>query len=111
MPWDEAWPQPSSEALRLIERIYRFANALNVLEINPGAARVAMLITLHEAFVLLDHLRGPWRMAVWAPSASSSPSIDLVSFDLSIKPQIGLKWGLLFGITLIIEDDTEERRL
>ncbi len=103
MSWDESWPQPSPEALDLIERIYRLSNALSAMGINPGAARVAQFVTLEEAFILLDHLQGPWRMAVWAPSPRAGMNVETVHFDLSVSPQPGLRWGILFGITLIVE--------
>jgi hypothetical protein len=106
MPHEAApWEQPTPDAMALIERVYRLANALRVMGVSPGAARVALIITLKEAFTLLDHIQGPWQMAVWAPSASVEPGIELIHFDLSVSPRTGLKWGLLFGVTLIIEEE------
>jgi hypothetical protein len=107
---DRPWVQPSPVALDLIERVYRLASTLRVLEINPGTMGIAMVISLQEAFVLLDLLKSQWRMAVWSPSPAKAdfwPGIDTVLFDLTVLPKPGLKWGILFGITLIVDEGDE----
>lgn len=107
MSHDKPWVPPSPVALDLIERVYRLASMLRVAEINPGVAGVAMIITLQEAFTLLDLLKSQWRMAVWTPTpvkADFSPGIDAIQFDLTMLPTPGLKWGILFGITLIVDE-------
>jgi len=106
MPYDTSWPPPSPEALDLIEKVYRLASTLRIVEINPGALGIAVIVSLREAFILLDHLSGPWSMEVWAPSPVGVMDIETVQFDLSITPRPGMKWGLLFGITLIVDEDT-----
>lgn len=103
-------PPPSAEALALIEKVFRLANALRLMGVNPGAARVAQIISAKEAFVLLDHIRGPWRMAIWAPAGRSEPiDVQEIAFDLDVVPKPGLIWGYLFGVSLIIEPEEEGR--
>lgn len=105
MPWDKAWPPPSTAALDLIERVYRLANTLRVMEINPGAVGLAVLVDQGEALALLDHLRSPWKTAVWGEGPEGSGAPDVVELDLYAPLRPGLKWGLLFGITLIIDEE------
>lgn len=111
MPLDDDWHQPSTTAMELISRIYRFSKTLEAMSINPGAAGVALIISLDEAFVLLDYLRTSRQMELLTPTPDSPVGYDTVLFDLLVSPQPGLRWGLLFGITLIVEEacDTMQR--
>lgn len=73
------------------------------MEIDPGTTGVAVLISTDEAFALLDHLKGPWRTAVWN-AAEESPEVSMVRLNLSTKLEPGLQWGTLFGIMLIVQN-------
>lgn len=103
---EEAWPEPSPEGIVLIERVYRFAVALKIAQMDRGTIRPALIITVDEALSLVDHQHnGPWRMAVYTPSHSTFEGVQVVRFDLATHPQPGVRWATLFGISLIIEDD------
>lgn len=89
----------------LIRRVYRFSMMMHACRLDPDVFRPAMLITMDEAFLLLDCMRGgPWELSVKAPNR---PGLKARSsrFDLAVRPQAGAAWAYLFGVTLIIEDE------
>jgi hypothetical protein len=99
----------SPAAENLIRRVYCFAMALQASQIDTAAIRASMLITMEEAFLLLDCARGgPWQMAVWAPNHSGATARS-ERFDLDVQPQPGMAWARLFGVTLIIDADVSSR--
>jgi len=99
----------SPAAENLIRRVYYFAMALQSHQIDTVAIRAAMLITMEEAFLLLDCARnGPWEMSIWAPNHSGAHARS-ERFDLEVQPQPGMAWAKLFGVILIIDADVSSR--
>ncbi len=96
-------PEPSAEGVAIIARVFRVAAALRQF----ADVRPALIITLGEAFVLLDHAcGGPWQMEVLTPGQDDGEfAARHVRFDLALVPRPGAVWGTLFGVTLIVEDD------
>jgi hypothetical protein len=95
-------PPPAEKA---IQRAYRFAMALQTCQVDTADVRAAMLITMDEAFALLDCARsGPWEVGAWAPNRQGRPP-RRARYDLNVEPEPGMAWARLFGVTLIIESD------
>lgn len=91
-------------AEQVIQRTYRFAMALQTCQVDTADVRAAMLITMDEAFALLDCAKsGPWSIGVWAPNSARMPR--RTHYDLKVEPKPGMAWARLFGVTLIIESD------
>lgn len=99
----------SPAAENLIRRVYYFAMALHASRIDTAAVRAAMLITMDEAFLLLDCARnGPWALSIWAPNHAGADARS-ERFDLEVQPEPGMAWACLFGVTLIIDADVSSR--
>lgn len=97
---------PSPLATRTIQRAYRFAMALQSCDVDTADVRAAMLITMDEAFALLDSARnGPWQLGVWTRTPGGDGRGRTIRFDLDVSPEPGMLWALLFGVALIIEND------
>lgn len=97
----------------LIERVYRFAVALRTMGIDPEEVRPALIVSMPEAFCLLDQLAsGPWQLAVWAPKPAGylgEEEVERMAFDLRVQPRPGVWWASLFGVALIVEGDVVPR--
>lgn len=87
----------------LIRRVYTFARTLQQGGLDTATVRAAMLITMGEAFLLLDCARsGAWELSVQTPVGAQASS---TRFDLAVSPRPGMAWSKLFGVTLIIDSD------
>lgn len=95
---------PPPAAAEVIQRVHRFAVAMRLAGIDVVATRAALLVTMEEAFALLDSLKsGPWALEVW--SRGSGRQGTEVRFDLDVSPRPGMFWATLFGVALIVESD------
>lgn len=95
----------SPAAENLIRRVYTFAMSLQACQLDTAVIRAAMLITMDEAFLLLDCARGgPWELSVQAPNVPGGRARDS-RFALAVQPHPGVAWARLFGVTLIVDSD------
>lgn len=98
--------RPSPLATQVIQRAHRVAVALQSCQVDTADVRAALLITMDEAFALLDSARnGPWQLGVWTRASDGGAQGRTVRFDLEICPVPGMLWAILFGVALIIEND------
>lgn len=90
-------------AKELIERVYAVARTLQAAQLDTATVRAALLITVAEAFLLLDCARGEaWELDVQTPVGAQASA---TRFNLAVSPRPGVAWARLFGVTLIIDSD------
>ncbi|GIH95377.1 hypothetical protein ACFFMN_23880 [Planobispora siamensis] len=97
--------RPDHAASALIGKVFRMVAALHANTMDPAAIRASMVITLPEAFALLDYAEPGrrWVLPIPVPYHGDGPP-PMVTFDLILAPQPGLVWARLWGVSLIIED-------